>query len=180
MNEPGPISVQAAKDAQNANVLAVREIGGNNRGLSVETYLHSVDCDPGEPWCAAFVFYRLRQAGRALNTYLPRTFNPRGYTPTWKNWAVDNDLWIPVGTAKNAPIHLLRVGDAALFYFASMNRIGHIGIVTAVHDWGVETVEGNTGPDAGQSVERNGDGVFRKKRTWAQLGAKGGFARLPF
>lgn len=68
----------------------------------------------------------------------------------------------------------------ALFYFASMGRISHIEVVVEVHDFGVITVGGNTGPDAGEGVEREGQGVFKKRRTWAQLGAKGGFARMPF
>jgi hypothetical protein len=59
-----------------------------------------------------------------------------------------------------------------------MKRVAHIGIVVAVHPWGVTTVEGNTGPDGDGVVERNGDGVYRKSREWMELGQFGGFMRV--
>ena len=88
-------------------------------------------------------------------------------------------LWIRVSDARAGRVKV-QVGDLALFYFASKKRVAHIGIVVEVHSWGVVTVEGNTGPDTGTVVNRDGDGVYKKSRTWAELGSLGGFVRLPF
>ena len=38
---------------------------------------------------------------------------------------------------------------------------------------------GNTSEE-GAGVNRDGDGVYRKQRNWAELGSKGGFVRLPW
>jgi len=69
-----------------------------------------------------------------------------------------------------------------MFYFSQLGRIGHIGIVVEVQDWGVWTVEGNTSPEPSDedSVERDGDGVFKKKRNWSELGQYGGFVLVEF
>ena len=180
MQNAGPIARRAAADARTPEVLSVRETGGNNRGKYVETYLKAAGASPGDPWCAALQFYRLLVAAKELGLKLPSDFDPRAYTPDWKNYALRNKLWIPVQTAQEAPLHTLQTGDMALFYFSNLGRIGHIEVVEEVHDWGCLTVGGNTGPDKGATVERAGDGVYLKKRTWSQLGARGGYARLPF
>jgi hypothetical protein len=63
-----------------------------------------------------------------------------------------------------------------------MGRLAHIGIVTGVFPWGVYTVEGNTSPEAEDedTVQRDGDGVFRKARAWRELGLYGGFVAVDF
>jgi hypothetical protein len=184
MQNPGPIALRAAADAE-ANV-GVVEQGGNNRGKYVEIYQKAVGIGKGDPWCAAFCRYREEQADNAiLDAAVPSHFPDSGYTPDYKTWAIAQGLWIPVATARETP-SLVKRGDLALFYMPAQGRIAHIGIVVEPHTWGVWTVEGNTSPEvghtlvAGQGVNRDGDGVWRKKRDWAELGSKGGFARLPF
>lgn len=171
----GPIAKRAAADAL-ANI-GVTEEGGNNRGKYVETYLHSVGLDAGDPWCAAFVRYRFEQAAKALGVALPSNFPDSGYCPDYQSWARGRGLWIPISSdAARSP----QVGDLALFYFAGKGRVAHIGIVVEAHEWGVWTVEGNTGPEAGTGVNRDGDGVYKKRRDWSELGTSGGFVRCPF
>ena len=171
----GPIAKRAAADAL-ANV-GVTEQGGNNKGKYVEVYLDAVNLDPGDPWCAAFVRYRFEQAAKALGLPLPASFPDSGYCPDYRAWGVGRGFWIPISSeAGRSP----QVGDLALFYFASKNRVAHIGIVIEVHPWGVWTVEGNTGPEAGDGVNRDGDGVYKKRRDWSELGTMGGFVRCPF
>ena len=70
----------------------------------------------------------------------------------------------------------------ALFYFSALSRIAHIGIVTKVEEWGVYTVEGNTSPEPSDelSVERDGDGLYAKKRNWHEFGKFGGFGFVNF
>lgn len=172
------VSILAAT-AATANIGVTEE--GYNAGAFVEKYQKS--CIPalqlGDPWCAAFVRYRFVAAAHALVRKLPNGFPSTGYCPDWKNYAKKTGTWVPVQTAMNFPAERPRPGDLALFYFKSMKRVAHIGIVIAVHDWGVTTVEGNTGPESGDGlVERNGDGVYRKRREWMELGQFGGFMRV--
>lgn len=181
---PGPIALRAATDAE-ANV-GVQESGGENRGKAVETYLRAVGLPAGNPWCAAFVRYRLEAAAAALKSALPSSLPDSGWCPSYYEWARVHGYWIPVGPivtaisdGRQAP-QMPRRGDLCCFWFAAKGRHAHIGIVTVVEARGVRTVEGNTGPDFGTEVEREGDGVFAKLRRWSALGVRGGFVRLPF
>ena len=51
--------------------LGVHEIGGNNRGPEVATFLAAVGLPPGYSWCMAFVFWVLREAARRLQLVNP-------------------------------------------------------------------------------------------------------------
>lgn len=167
-----PIALKALADAI-ANV-GVTEKGGENRGEFVEVYQASVGIPPGSPWCAAWLYYRYLAAAKSLEVLLPSLIKS-GYTPDWKNWAIEKGLWISRTRARNNT-SLVRPGDAVCFFSAKKKRIFHIGIVKSVHDWGVMTIEGNTGPEAG--VNADGDGVYEKRRDWSELGSGGGFVRI--
>ena len=171
-----PIALRAAKDAL-AN-LGVHEEGGNNDGKFVNVYQKSVGIGPGDPWCAGFAYYRYLAASISLSLPTP-VLICSGYTPDWKSWAVKKGLWITRPRAISDP-SLIRVGDLVLFYSPAKGRIYHIGIVVEVEAWGVWSVEGNTGPESGDplTVNAEGDGVYRKKRNWSELGSKGGFIRV--
>lgn len=175
MNTPGAIATQAVKDAI-ANI-GVVEVGGENRGKYVEIYLKSVGLSAGNPWCAAFVYYRLSVAAKVLGVTLSPAPPKSGYCPDWKDWAKDHGYWLPVDTSEK-----ILPGDLALFYFPAKGRVAHIGIVVGrmPDSDGVYTVEGNTGPERGQEVNRDGDGVYRKEREWEEFGKYGGFIRLPW
>lgn len=174
MTSNRPIALKAAAEALD-NIGVVED--GENRGKWVETYQAAVGIPPGSPWCAAFVRYRLERAAAALGTTVPKSFPDSGWTPDYANWAKANGFWVPVADAQNGVINP-RIGDLACFYFAAKQRIAHIGIVVQRKDWGVITVEGNTGSDDPGEVNRDGDGVYRKLRTWSELGKLGGFARI--
>jgi len=164
--------------------IGVQEVGINS-GASVEAYQQS--CVPpipvGSPWCAAHVRYRQRQAARQLGLGYDPDYPRSGYCPDYSRWHKAHSLWIPVsaikaGTTTERP----QRGDLALFYFRSLARIAHIGIVTSVHEWGVWTIEGNTSPEVFDVslVEREGDGVYAKRRDWHELGYYGGFGQVNF
>lgn len=167
------IAILAADDAL-ANV-GVTEDEKDNHGRAIKIYLQTVDLSEGFAWCAAFLKYRFIQAANELNEELSNGFmNLSGYTPDWKNYAQTNNIWLPVEKVKNNP-ELVKKGYVALFYSEQKGRIYHTGIVISSSKDGFITVEGNTSP--GPGIEANGDGVFKKKRTWKMLGTEGGFMR---
>lgn len=168
-------------DLAYANV-GVTEVG-ENRGKAVETYQQSCKppLSPGAPWCAAHVRWRMKQAATQLGTTYPDDFPRSGYCPDWSRYYKANDLWIPAQSIiAGKTIKRPRKGDHALFYFRQLARIAHIGIVYSVDENGVWTVEGNTSPEPERpgDVERDGDGVYYKRREWHELGMFGGFGLL--
>ena len=125
-----PIALRAAKEAlDNIGVLEV----GNNRGKAVETYQASCipAIPPGSPWCAAFVVYRLRNAAHDLALEIPADWPRSGYCPDHGNWGRRTKNWISQQDASK-DFSKVRIGDLALFWFAPLNRLAHIGIVTGV------------------------------------------------
>lgn len=177
MKNPGLVTVKAAQVAEGFATAGTVEEGGENRGDQVERFLASVGLGPGNPWCAAFVRHCEEKGAAFTGASLPAGFPDSGYCPDFKNWAIQNNLWIPVGTARlNA---IVQRGDLAVFYFAAKRRVAHIEIVTGTMVGGVTTVGGNTGPEVGEVVNREGDGVYRKRRHWSELGTLGGFVRVP-
>lgn len=167
------IAILAADDAL-ANV-GVTENEKDNHGRAIAIYLKTVDLPEGYAWCAAFLKYRFIQAANELNEELSQEFlDLSGYTPDWKNYAEKHDIWITIEQAR-LNNNLIKKGYIALFYSLSKKRIYHTGIVISSSKDGFITVEGNTGPGFG--VEANGDGVFKKKRTWKMLGTEGGFMK---
>lgn len=122
-----------------------REATGHNDGPEVETYLAHVGLGKGYAWCAAFVSYNLSTCG---------VRNPRSaWSPAF---ALPADrVWTP-RKASRSP----RPGDVFSVYYASLGRVGHVGIITGVEGRYIHTVEGNT--SGGSS--REGDGVYALRR----------------
>lgn len=171
-----PIAIEAARAAL-ANI-GVTEVGGDNRGTAVETYQRAVGIPPGSPWCAAFVRYRFEAAAERLDRDLPAGFPDTGWVPSYVGWAQSNGLWIPRSSAQAEPAQT-RPGDLVAYWYDASQRCAHIGIVVEVGTAdGFVSVEGNTGPDRGAAVERDGDGVYRKRRRWSALGRGGGVIRI--
>ena len=154
---------------------------GNNAGKYIQMYQQA--CVPplpvGSPWCAAMVVFRINNACDDLSMEYPTYLSKSGYTPTHVALAKKHNKWVSVTTAKEKP-STVRPGDLVFFYFKQLGRIAHTGIVVSVHTWGVWTVEGNTAPEPSDEyeVERDGDGVFKKKRNWSELGTYGGFVLI--
>lgn len=129
--------------------LGVREATGNNDGEHVEKYLLSVQLGPGYAWCAAFVNWSMRKCG---------VIGPQA--------AAWSPSWFPPGKQladNRQPVH----GDVFGIYFASKQRIAHVGFIDEVKENHFVTIEGNTN-DAGS---REGDGVYRKYRIKKQVSA---------
>lgn len=196
MNKPvltlppaGVIAVRAVDDALLNE--GVHEVGGNNRGEYVETYLASCGLPAGYSWCQAFWNFRHHAAARKLGSHLPAGYPVTARTTVMAEWAMRNKLWIPASVAKKNP-ELVQKGDLAMYPHLtdpSPARMRHVG---GVWEPPLGTIEANTskkGKDDG--VEADGDGVWCKTPKWADLfctikvGGKtiekeGGFVRLPF
>lgn len=172
---PGQMAREAVRKAEE-NLGVLEE--GHNAGHAVQTYLASVGLPPGHPWCAAHAYYRLwRAAGSPADYVLPRGFPRTGYTPDMVAWAKKEGLWIPRREVVSGRRKICR-GDWAFFYFPSLRRIAHVGMVASSFPGGFLSIEGNTSPDT--EVEREGQGLFRKHRLLKDLGQWGGFVRIPF
>ncbi len=136
--------------------LGVKELTGHNDGVSVESYLKSVNLTKGNPWCAAFLSWNCQQC---------QVPNPKsGYSPAW--FPSSNVIYKPSSKIDGTP----QPGDVFGIYFSSKGRIAHVGFVI---DWGekfVTTIEGNTDADATEGEKsREGNGVFKKKRLKRQI-----------
>lgn len=125
--------------------LFVREIKPN-RSPEIDSMNIAVHVPLGSSWCASFVSWVFTKNN------IP---NPQsGWSP---NFALKPDrIW-----DKNIK-NKLKPGDVCTFYYTNLGRVGHTGIITQVYDDYVITIEGNTG---GGGINREGDGVYKKKRS---------------
>ncbi|WP_442591915.1 CHAP domain-containing protein [Pedobacter sp. AW31-3R] len=118
--------------------LGVKEKTGHNDGERVEAYLKCVNLKRGQPWCAAYVSWIFAKAGFSK----PRS----GWSP---------DLFPSSRLARSA-----LPGNVLGIYFASYQRIAHVGLITNVDGEWITSVEGNTNVNG----SREGDGVYKKLR----------------
>ena len=132
---------------------------GQNRGLRVDEYIRSTHLDPaanpptGYPWCACFVFWCFKQAAVALNRSNPCTRTASVIT----HWDLTSGRKI---LAADARLDHSKVRPGMVFC-KTHDRHSHTGIVCAVTDVGIVTVEGNTN----KAGSREGDTVvFGKVR----------------
>lgn len=138
-----------------------RETQGPNRSPDIDKWNAMAGVPMGSPYCASFIGYIHRQVG------LPY---PNGYAWT--------PSWFPAKRTVRNPDN----GDILGIYFASKQRIGHVGIV-ADKDYRkgyILTIEANTSPDAalGSAKDREGDGVWKRIRNlYAIQNSKSRFAR---
>jgi hypothetical protein len=120
--------------------LGVHEVGGKNRGPRVDEYIRSVELDPDDShaWCAAFVCWCVRGAGKSIKT--------SGRVA--RLWELNEDLAVLEPKPSDIAIHLNDDGT------------GHCGIVDSVTDTHIQCIEGNTNAEG----SREGDRVAYKSR----------------
>jgi hypothetical protein len=146
--------------------IGVREVGGNNTGPEVDSYLATVGFEPGAPWCGAFVADRINQCVSltSLDNYL--SIQKWAYTPYTLEKAIEKDLLLWENNKYTLSKHRKPQSmDVFWTYNPRLGRVAHTGLVDVWHDHGnlVITIEGNTN-NAGS---REGDGVhvmYRDKR----------------
>lgn len=124
----------------------------HNSGPFVDRFLQAVGLKPGYPWCAAFVYNCLLEAG-----FPPQKLPSRSRAAAVRNW----ESWARQHNA------IRREPERGyLFYWINANGTGHIGFVRGVESTAAfSTIEGNTNPRG----SREGDGVYQNTRTVADL-----------
>lgn len=134
--------------------LGVTEVGFTNSGPKVDKYLAAVGLGPGNPWCAAFVFYMCDNAGVPKEIW--KSLDNRAYCPSIESWA--RSLGILGQAPKRGDFALLQMHDSKGQYS------GHIGIVESVDGNDIHTIEGNTSPQGSGGSDANGGGVYSRIR----------------
>lgn len=146
------LSKEAIKVAQ-SQVGVMEKPAGSNKGPEVNMYLASVDCPPGNFWCASFIYWCFEQAAKGLNKKNP-LIKTAGCISHWNK---TEGKKIPAKEAANNPL-LLKRGQ--IFIIDHGGGFGHTGILESIEGGFIHTVEGNSNP-TGSS---NGIGVFKLTR----------------
>jgi hypothetical protein len=133
------------------------EATGRNDGAAVERILDAVGLrGTRSPYCAAF------NTRVYIDAQVPGKWPRSAWSPDWGA----NPTWKQGRGLTPLP------GDSWTIFFPSKNRIAHTGLVEEWKDSGVVlTIEANTSPDAaaGSAKDRDGDGVWRKRRLQRQI-----------
>jgi hypothetical protein len=142
-----------------SSYVGVREKGGNNRGFNdrdLRKIMEEVGWKPGYQWCSFFVKAILRECD------IPNTIS--GWSPTAYN---KKDVIFTHGRFyqkfKPGDVLVMTLSYKKFKNTSRYKAIGHTGIVDAVGQHSVRTIEGNTN-DAGARDSRGGDGVYYKIR----------------
>lgn len=125
--------------------LDVRETPpGSNRNPVIDRWLKAVGAPLGSPWCAAAAFDWITEAG---------------LKPPKKSGRVQD--WVDaVGVSNLLSANAAQVNDIIVFWFASLKRYAHIGIVTGRSAGAIQTIEANTIPTGFKGDSREGFGCF--------------------
>jgi hypothetical protein len=123
---------------------------GTNRGKQVDRYLITAGVKPGNPWCASFVYWTLKQCDTTIKLSAPAMAS---------NWFPQNKTIYNRSKDKDM---ITCSGDVFGIYYPEKKRIAHVGFIyITTNDKYIITVEGNT---SSTDLTREGDGVFQKIR----------------
>lgn len=144
--------------------VGVTEVGGNNRGQMVEMFQRSVDGKAcGEAWCMGFVQYCVNAVDRCLAAVFAEA-DSCGRSLIYRSKHCLT-VW---NRSKELQLEKPKPGTLCIWQECKdgmPTAQGHVGVVVGVNDDGTMlTVEGNT--SAGDSVQREGDGVWLKRRRY--------------
>lgn len=119
---------------------------GTNRSPEIDRWLTAIGSPLGSPWCCAFTY------GCYVEADIPWAWRKSGRVQD----VVDSGTLLPSSKAE--------VGDLVVFWFASLKRYAHIGIVVGKTSKRLSVCEANTIPDGATGDQREGFGVFLKSR----------------
>lgn len=117
---------------------------GSNRSPEIDRWLKAVGAPLGSPWCAAGAYDWVTEAGH-------KAPKKSGRVQDW----VD-----AVGVSNLLSANSAQAEDIIVFWFASLKRYAHIGIVTGRSNGAINTIEANTIPAGFKGDSREGFGVF--------------------
>lgn len=126
-----------------------------NWGKWVQVYLKFVGLFTPNPWCAAFVAYKIHQAAGQLN--IKSKWPKSGYVQGVVNWAKKNTFIL------RAP----QSNSVFAVWHPDLNRYAHIGFIIEIKKYksgrvDFLSVEGNSNTDGG----REGKEVVSQWRVW--------------
>lgn len=163
---------------QKASASKLESFHDNAGDKNYQKFQKQVGAGNGAQWCQFFVdgvAYEacgndLAEAKALLR--MPANGTMSGYTPTAKSY------YVKAGEFRTTP----QVGDVVYFYYSSMGRVGHVGIVIGVNTSSktFTTMEGNTSSTA---YERNGGAVASHTYSYKNVGGSNkinGFGRPAF
>lgn len=135
----------------------VHEKGGNNKGPEVEMFQKAVDGKAsGEAWCMNFLQFCILLAEKQLSIK-SKIFRSEHCMTVWNK--------SPESLRVEKPVP----GCIVIWRHGSTTN-GHTGIITEIVDNKYfMSIEGNTGP-SDDVVVREGDGVYRKRRSFSGNG----------
>jgi hypothetical protein len=142
MGEVGSVSLKLKALAIAGAYVGVRETSRNS-GPEIDEFLRSVNLQPGEPWCAAFIFWVFAKAAGELGLVnpVPRTGS------SLRVWTLAE----PVARDSNPQ-------PGFVYILKHSPTTGHVGIVESVQDYETITeLSGNTN----EQGSREGNAVAR-------------------
>jgi hypothetical protein len=141
--------------AANALKIAAAQIGVVERPAESNCTKFSAWYGMGcSPWCAMFCSWTLDQSGDAA-----ANGGKFAYCPYWENYFRSQGRWFTDHSQA-------RPGDL-IFYSFGGKRSDHVGFVEKPLSGAQQTIEGNT--SAGAGSQNNGDGVWRRARTYGPV-----------
>lgn len=138
------------------------QAGRPNGGPNIEEFQKAYDGRAvGEPWCCSFICFCLKKVEDETGEKSPLSLSEHVLTLWHRNVAQQRSSPMP------GFLVVWRHGDGPS---------GHIGLVESVtppkerKPGRLHTIEGNTGSDD-KTIQREGDGVFRKERSLTKSGS---------
>lgn len=145
-NSPTEVFIMAA-----AALEGTREIGGNNRGPTVQLIQQVVGLSPGDSWCIAALQAALRFAENTMGK--PSTIYASGNCmEAWRN-----------SPANQIPLtQYPRVGDIIIYHDIGSTTQGHAEVIVALNGSMAFVMGNNT--SAAPGISGDGDGTYFRMR----------------
>ena len=158
VTDAGNVLLAAALAVAQSQVGVMEDPPGSNRGRQVEAYQACVGINPGDYWCAAFIYWCFQQT--CDNSGRRNPVLKTGHCMT--HWNNTPGKKITGMDAVNKP-SLVKPGD--IFIINTGGAHGHTGMIEKIEGGFIHTIEGNSNP-TGSS---NGIGVFRNMRKISKI-----------
>lgn len=132
------------------------ETHGSNRSPLIDQMNRLTGVAMGSPYCASFNAWCYSE-GKA-----PPGWPKSAWSPDW----VKSPTWTSAKGGKTP-----QPADAFGIWFSNKGRVAHTGLIEKWEASSAVTIEGNTSPSAefGAASDRDGDGIWRKRRLVRQI-----------